>query len=185
MPTDVPTLANDFTENVLRKIRFICERIIGGIEATRRWSVYFLYAHKVLSVVLATLGAAGIYALQLNANENKAFGWAGLISLLLAIILGLYKEFGIEKSAQMALSAHEAFSQLRTRLITALNGDDPVTEVNAIFSDAGTLWKNFHMVIHDPRREAAQLLYDELTAEYQSGRRNFPVAAARTRQRGR
>lgn len=139
-------------EGLLRRIRDIAEYVVKGRHSTDGWEVRYYTYHRVLSVVLAVLGAAGLVTLKVEAGQLQgAVSWAalvgGLAALLLNIALELYKTFHVEENALQALAAQQATSQLELNTKIGLRNPDPMPTLTSVLTEADGLARTFDRVM--------------------------------------
>jgi hypothetical protein len=178
-------VGDDPRQAVLQKIEFVCGRLIPGQNATNCWEMKYYRVHTALTVILAVLGSAGLIKKQYDLTQMRvgdamtAGDWAiflaALLALICAVILELYRAFGIDKKALQAISAQDSFSRLRKALENALESADPRPELDQVVRDAKTLGVNFHDVLKEPDHAEVTRLKDKLVDQFQKNW-TFPVA---------
>lgn len=158
------TGARDARAKLVRRIEVLCDRIIRGRHATDRWQVKFHRALRLASIVLSSLGGAGLIAQQPTPGQVEGSSWAvigSFISLLAGIALQVSNELGIERIALEARAAAEAFSLVEVSLEIVLIEEDPLELVTKLIDEAGSLLQKYHGVIPrfsgDYAQEAGQL----------------------------
>ena len=92
---------------------------------------------------------------------------AAFFALVAAVVLELFRAFGIDKKAMQAISAADAFSRLLKALENALEGNDPRLELERVVLDAKTLGTSFHDVLKEPDPGDVQRLRDRLVSQFQ------------------
>ena len=146
-PKHDPQAPDEREKNLVRKIGFVCTAIVRGKQAKRSKSVIFYRWNILLNVVLYVLGGAGV--VQISPNNSTSSGSTHLLglgsgALGLAIVLELYKRFGIEQGAISALAAYDAFVVIELNLNEAVQQDgDPTDQINVVLKDSNTLLRNF------------------------------------------
>lgn len=182
---DNTQVGDDPRQAVLQKIEFVCGRIVPGQNATICWEMKYYRVHTALTVILSILGSAGLIKKQYDLTQMRvgdamtvgdwAIFLAALLALIGAVILELYRAFGIDKKALQAISAQDSFSRLLKALENALECADPRPELDQVVRDAKTLGVNFHDVLKEPAHDEVIRLKDKLVNQFQ---RNwtFPVA---------
>ena len=148
-PTDEPKAPNP-ADALKRHIRRLCGRIVQGKVAIRRWEVVLQRTVRVVSIVLTSLGSAGVIADKVSGNLPGETGWAfwgSVIVLLFGILLQVLNELRVEQTAAEAIALHEGCAVLGTQLGMVLEEPDPRAAVARLRVELNTLILKHHRAL--------------------------------------
>ena len=159
-PTDEPRPA----AALKRQIRRVCARIAQGKTAIRRWEVLLQRTVRIVSIVLTSLGSAGVIADKVAGNLPGQTGWAfwGSVAVLLfGILLQVLNELRVEQTATAAITLYEGCAILETQLGMALEESDPRAAVERIRGELNALVLKCHRAL-PPTTSQLKSLAEEL-----------------------
>ena len=137
-------------ERISHKTLNVLERVERGKRAVNRREVKFYKYHKGITAILSVLGGLGLSQGKPSADflsaSNSMF-LVGIVSLLVALALELYKAYNVEEVAIHAISAKDAFTLVEENLTLALQEDDPTDQLNIVVEESKALVRNFHKVL--------------------------------------
>jgi hypothetical protein len=171
---------------MIGKIEIICDRVVRGGHAVNIWQVHFHRYIRILSIVLTTLGSAGMVAVNVKPDFGQQHGWAlvgSLLALLLSIFVQLSSEFGIDRRATLATSARDSFRLVDAKLEIVLRNEDPTDMVNKLLEETDSLLVKFYDVVPErsddssaDSKRKSDALVDRFAAHW-----NLPPARRRPR----
>jgi hypothetical protein len=146
-PTDpIPLPADQTPEAKLtRNIRQVCRRIVRGKAAARNWQVSSQLILRITSIVLSSLGSAGVIVDKVSGNLSSETGWAfwgSVIVLLFGILLQIANEFRIAQIAADSRLLAEQCALHETQLENMLIDDDPMGPVAGLLRKIIELFEN-------------------------------------------
>jgi uncharacterized membrane protein len=172
----------DTTVTLRRRIRQICRRIVIGKAAINRWEVKFQQALRVVSIILSSLGSAGVIADKvtdpLPGGTGSAF-WISVSVLVFGIVIQIATAFRIEQTANDARAVAEACIVFEAQLGIMLEEENPVSGVERLRTELNTVILKYTRVL--PRAAPALLAEtDALSAELiQENEEGWRIPASR------
>lgn len=139
-PTD-PTPEAKLTRN----IREVCRRLVRGKAAAGNWQVRLNLVLRVASIVLSSLGSAGVIVDKVSGNLPGETGWTfwgSVVVLLFGILLQIANEFRIAQIAADSQLLAERCALYETQLEDMLVADDPSGAVAELFRKVTELFQN-------------------------------------------
>lgn len=128
MSTGAPTpLPDDREQELLNKIRWLCVRIIRGLNASNLFAVKWHRFQTAVTAILSAVAGLGILGVQ-HGSKAADGNWitvGALVAILSAALAGMYQAFGVERKALLALASHDAFRRLHAQLDVAVARRDP------------------------------------------------------------
>jgi len=171
-----------------RRLGFVAEGIVRGKRTTDRREVGLRNWYTGVSVVFSLLGTAGLVKTKVDALPADQMSWTflgAIISLIVVIVLELYRAFGIEQTALRLLAAKEAYSLLEVDTKRALQTEDnPLPELLAVLDQAHILEKMFHQVLPAPDKAEVEAMVDRLLNDHRpEGGWKLPVSQQKPKQK--
>jgi hypothetical protein len=140
-----------------------------------------------VSVVFSLLGTAGLVKTKVDALPADQMSWAFVVamtSLILVIVLELYRAFGVEQTALRLLAAKEAYSLLEVETKHALEEDNPLPSLVTVLAQAHSLEKMFHQLLPPTPKNEVQTLVESLLNDYRpEGGWRLPVSQQKPKQK--
>jgi len=133
-----------------RRVRQICRRVVVGKAGLNRWEVKFQQALRVLSIILSSLGSAGLITNKITDPLPGGTGWAfwGSVSVLgFGIVLQIATAFRIEQTANDARAAAEACAVFETQLGILLEEDNPISGVERLRTELNSVILKYTRVL--------------------------------------
>jgi hypothetical protein len=183
-PADEPKAPNP-ADALKRHIRRLCVRIVQGKAAIRRWEVVLQRTVRIVSIVLTSLGSAGVIADKVSGNLPGEAGWAfwgSIIVLLFGILLQVLNELRVEQTATEAIALSEGCAVFETQLGMALEEPDPRTAVERLRGELNTIVLKYHRALPpmtDELKSHAEELADSLIEANEGGWELPPEKRAR------
>ena len=128
-----------------RNIRQVCRRVVRGKAAARNWQVRSQLVLRVASIVLSSLGSAGVIVDKVSGNLPGETGWAfwgSVIVLLFGILLQVANEFRISQVAADSRLLAERCALYETQLEDMLISDNPVVSAAELLRKIMELFQN-------------------------------------------
>jgi hypothetical protein len=154
-------------ETLKRRIRQICTRVILGKAAIHRWEVKLQQTVRVVSIVLTSLGSAGVIVDKVSNKLPDETSWAfvgSVVVLLFGIVLQILNELKIEQTASDARMLHEACAVFETQLGMVLEESDPRAVVERLRQEVYAVILKYHRAAPAATTELEQRA-DELAAK--------------------
>jgi hypothetical protein len=167
MSTPTPTDDPNPLETLKRRIRQVCGRIVQGTAAIRRWEVTLQRTVRVVSIILTSLGSAGVIVDKVSNKLPQEIGWAfwgSVIVLVFGVLLQVLNEFKIEQTATEAIALHEACAVFETQLGMLLEDADPRAAVDRLRQEIYAVILKYHRAAPPITKDLAQRA-DELAVK--------------------
>jgi len=135
---------------LIRRVQQICARVARGQAARGKWQVQLQRVLRIVSIILSSLGSAGIIADRVYGNVPGQTGWAftgSVIVLGFGIVLQIANEFRIEQDASDARALAEACGQFETQLDILLGSEDPTAVVAQLHEQVNAVILKYHRVL--------------------------------------
>ncbi len=178
-------------ETLKRRIRQICARVVLGEEAINRWEVRLQQAVRIVSIVLTSLGSAGVIVDKVTGTPPQETGLAfvvWVVVLVFGIVLQVLNELKIEQIASDARLVNEACALYETQLGMLLEDSDPRDAVVRLRGEVNAVILKYHRAVpaSTPELEArAGARADKLITENEGGWTLPPPAAPQPDRRAR
>ncbi|MCI0699886.1 MAG: hypothetical protein L0241_02210 [Planctomycetia bacterium] len=147
MPPRPPTGDATPEARLIRKVRQICVRIIQGKAAVSRWQVKAQRGLRITSIILSSLGSAGVIADKVTGETT---GWAfvgAVIAIGFGILLQIANEFHVEQIAGDSRSLAEACGLVEVQLGIILEAENPTRAVAQLHDEINTVILKYHKVL--------------------------------------
>jgi len=146
-PTDpIPPPADQTPEAKLtRNIRQVCRRVVRGKAAAGNWQVKSQLILRIASIILSSLGSAGVIADKVSGNLPGETGWAfwgSVIVLLFGILLQVANEFRISQIATDSRLLAERCALYETQLEDMRIFENPLAPVAELLRKIMELFQN-------------------------------------------
>ncbi|MBN9119936.1 MAG: hypothetical protein J0I06_12370 [Planctomycetes bacterium] len=146
-PTDpIPPPTDQTPEAKLtRNIRQVCRRVVRGKAAAGNWQVTSQLFLRIASVVLSSLGSAGVIVDKVSGNLPNETGWAfwgSVVVLLFGILLQVANEFRIAQIASDSRLLAEQCALCETQLENMLIDENPMDPVAGLLRKLIELTEN-------------------------------------------
>jgi hypothetical protein len=183
-----PTVSLSVNEGGLRRtVGFIADGIVRARYTSKQREVKLRNWYIGVSVIFSLLGTAGLVKTKVDALPADQMSWAfvvAIISLIVVIVLELYRAFGVEETALRLLAAKEAYSLLEVDAKHALEEDNPLPSLELVRSQSHSLEKMFHQVLPPTREDEVTALVESLVKAYRpEGGWCLPVSQQKPKQR--
>lgn len=146
-PADPIPLPADQTPKakLTRNIQQVCRRIVRGKTATSKWQVRAQLALRIASILLSSLGSAGVIADKVSGTLPSETGWAfwgSVILLVFGILVQIANEFRISQIAADSRSLAERCALCETQLEDMLIFENPLAPVAELLRKLMELFQN-------------------------------------------
>jgi hypothetical protein len=146
-PTDpIPLPADQTPEAKLaRNIGQVCRRVVRGKAAAGNWQVKSQLILRIASIILSSLGSAGVIVDKVSGNLPGETGWAfwgSVIVLLFGILLQIANEFRISQIAADSRLLAERCALYETQLEDMLIFENPASPVADLLRKIMELFQN-------------------------------------------
>lgn len=132
---------------LVRKVGQISVRILQGKAAVSRWEVKAQRGLRIASIVLSSLGSAGIIADKLT-KETTGFAFVGaIVAIGFGILLQVANEFHLEQIATDSRALAEACSLVEIQLGIILEAEDPTRAVGQLHEEINAVVLKYHRVL--------------------------------------
>lgn len=174
-PTPPPSDNPNPLEALKRRIRQVCGRVVQGKAAIRRWEVTLQRTVRIVSILLTSLGSAGVIVDKVSSKLPQETGWAfwgSVIVLLFGVVLQVLNEFKIEQIATEAAALHDAAAVCETKLSMMLEDADPRAAVDRLRDDIYETVLKYHRAVPPMTKqleERADELADKLIRANEGG----------------
>lgn len=176
-PASPSTPSHDAKEKLTQNVRDICLRVEQGKAVAWNWWVRLQLALALASILLSTLGSAGVILDKAAGNLPEQTGWAfwgSVILLGFGIVTQFANQFQVAKRAADSESLAERCRLVEARLPRILRQEDPQAPVATLLDEVDTLFESerYNKVtpkLTDEMKADALKKADELIARYQGG----------------
>lgn len=188
MATGSTVSANPNEASLRRQLRFVADGIIRGRHSSERREVKLRNWYTGVSVIFALLGTAGLVKTKVDALPADQMSWAfvgAIVSLIVVIVLELYRAFGVEQTALQALAANAAYSLVEVETKHALEKHNPLPALELVLSQAHSLEKMFHQILPPTPESEVDALVDSMLNKYRpEGGWPLPVSQQKPKKKG-
>lgn len=132
---------------MIRRVRQAYVRIIQGKAAANRWEVKAHRGIRIASIILSSLGSAGVIADKVTGNTSSWAFVGAMMVLGFGIFLQIANEFRIDQIATDARSLAEACGLCELQLSIILENEDPRRAVTQLYNEVKTIILKHHKVL--------------------------------------
>jgi hypothetical protein len=149
-PPVPPAITNPDEEMLKRRIRLICDRIVQGKAAIGRWEVTAHLVLRILSIILSSLGSAGLIVDRVAGGPPSESGgafWIWIVVLVFGIVLQIANELQIAQTAADARILAESCVIYEIQLDIILQDSDPRKAVESLRNEVNTVILKYGKVV--------------------------------------
>lgn len=187
----IPPPADQTPEAKLtRNIRQVCRRIVRDKAAALNWQVPAQRALQITSILLSSLGSAGVIADKVSGNLPGEAGWAfwgSVLLLVFSVVLQIANELRVAQIAANSRLLAEQCALCETQLENMLLSENPGAAVSELLARFFQLFESerYNAVLPVMTREMearANVMANDLIEAH---RANWQLVRRSTRRRTR